>query len=135
MAAHQQDAALLPREYNPRNAALPGGGARGGKPRASLPLGRADLPPHTHVRPGITLFTGVVLSYGISQRALNNEEEEEEDAAEPRARAPCKSHYRQLNYRLKALLRFFARSLLLKFRVPGPSVRRSPSRGTRVDKD
>lgn len=38
-----------------------------------------------------------------SRRALNNE---------PRS-TPRKSHYRQLNYRLKALLRFFARTLVI----------------------
>jgi len=32
---------------------------------------------------------------------------------------PSKSHYRQLNYRLKALLRFFARALVI-VKIPHP---------------
>lgn len=50
-----------------------------------------------------------VLSCG-SRRALDNE--------------PCKSHYRQLNYHLKALFHLFARAIIVK--VPRVSRPRSP---------
>lgn len=85
MAARQQDAVLLPREYNPRNAALPGGGgvSASGKPRFFSSPRHAYLP--VHARPGITLFTGAALSRGISRRVLNNEDDC--DAARPSARA------------------------------------------------
>jgi len=102
---------------NPRNA-TPGWVTRP-RERAFLSVRRITYTPRERLR---------YLQAGVLSRRIS-------PCPKQRTRAtPHKSHYRQLNYRLKALLRFFARALVI-VKIPYSSSCTTPSSREEISVD